>query len=188
MAEFLKELFQQHLVNGAIIAALVSVTLWYLNRFLDQRKSKKSLIRCLHTEVKHNLADVKVFQQSRESILGNRRRLRWKLEDGVIPLAIFSDHTAIYATNIHHLHYLEDSTIQELLSFYGSLRIIGALSDGFDLPSFKTISIEGQISTIEKIYNECELCIKHGNSVLKELSDLYKKLYKKDLPIIDQNF
>ena len=131
------------------------------------------MIRCLCTEVEHNMADLEKFWDGRNNIIGDLERLKSKLEDGLIPLAIYSDHTVVYYGNITELHHLKDSTIKILLLYYGSLGKFRALSEGFVLPSFKTISIEGKITVIKELYEECERCIDYGNCVLKELKNNY---------------
>lgn len=136
-------------------------------------KGKKGLIRYLCTEVEHNMADLEKFWDGRNNITGDLERLKSKLEDGLIPLAIVSDHTVVYYGNITELHQLKDSTIKLLLLYYGSLGKIRALSEGFVLPSFKTISIEGKITVIKEPFEECGRCMDYGNCVLKELKNNY---------------
>ena len=56
----------------------------------------------------------------------------------------------VYHTNISLLHYLDDvALIHDLVSFYGMLDDIRVHVDSLLLPSYKTISVQGQVSVIK---------------------------------------
>ena len=47
------------------------------------------------------MADLEKFWDGRNNIIGDLERLKSKLEDGLIPLAIYSDHTVVYLWEHH---------------------------------------------------------------------------------------
>ena len=161
-------------------AAIVAILLWILTRaweifagFRTRRRIKSSVLRSLLSEVKYNTRDLEVFVQNPPDM----DQLRLKLEDKkFVPYITDARHTSIYHANISHLHHMEDSLIQDLISFYGGLADIRSQIDGVLMPSYKTISVEGQVTAIQRLIDSCTECSQCGQHIIANMQTTYPDL------------
>ena len=141
------------------ITAIVAIGLWTLTKIsefvtglMTRRRIKSSVLRSLFSEVDYNIRDLEVFLRNSPDI----DDLKLKLEDkNLIPHMTDARHTAIYHANISNLHHMEDDLIQDLVAFYGGLADIRSQIDGVLMPSYKTISVEGQAAAIKHLIDTC---------------------------------
>ncbi len=157
----------------ASISATVAILLWIASRCWDLFtgwKIRHNLIRSLRDEVEYNIRELKDHLKKSERIINDSEHIKSKLETGLIPFIIDASHTAIYRENISSLHQLNE--IGLLVEFYAGLDEIKSYVDGFLLPSYKTISIEGQFEVIVALFDKSQKCLENGEDLLKTLDKL----------------
>lgn len=160
-----------------VVSALV---LWILSRMFElfqdsqnRRRVRLSVLRTLFAEVDYNTRDMEIFLARSPDIDKIRDKL---LDPNFTPHITDARQTAIYHKNIAFLHYMQDDLVQDLVAFYGYLEKISSQVDGITKPSYKTISVAGQVNVIKGIYETCDECKQCGQRVLCGMMEAYPKL------------
>ena len=157
-------------VDIGLLGAISALGLWFLSRtfeichgLLNRRRGRSSVLRSLFAEVDYNTRDMEIFLEQSPQI----EDIEVKLHDSnFVPHITDARQTAIFHANLHLLHHMQDELIQDLVAFYGDLEKLRARIDGITKPSYKSISVEGQINVIRRIYDKCEECQKNGQRIL----------------------
>ena len=160
--------------------AIAAVALWVASRCIDyfnairrNKKIRSNLVRSLFAEIEYNTQDLKDFLNQSPNIEIFEEKL---IDPEFTPHITDARHTRVYRENISLLHNVKDTLIQKLITFYGDLAKISAQIDGILMPSYKSISVEGQVNVIRILYERCAMCKKQGDDLVKEMKAAYPEL------------
>lgn len=160
---------------------IVTILLWLASRLYElartemtRRAERRSFLRALFAEVDFNTRDMELFL----AVSPDLARLRHALESqpDLVPHITDARHTQIYNANIGLLHHLENTLIAEMVTFYGALEKIRTQIEGVARPSFKTISVDGQMQTIEELMTTCNDCRRSGARILTSMQRSHPEL------------
>lgn len=161
-------------------AAIVAVVLWVASRGFDyfqeyrrNRRIRSNLVRSLFAEVDYNTQDLENFLINSPDLNVFREKLS---DPQFVPHITDARHTEIYRENVSLLHNIRDVFIQELIAFYGDLEKIRAQIDGVRMPSYKSISIDGQVRVIRRLYSRCHDCMECGEQLVEKMRNAYPEL------------
>ncbi|WP_321337701.1 hypothetical protein [Breoghania sp.] len=169
----------------AIIAAFVFVfsKSYEVTKIIwDDKKEKEKYIRSLFAEIDFNTRDMEIFISDSAPINLVKEKL---IEDSsFLPHVTDSRHTDIYKSQINLIHHISDDYLPDVVSFYSIMNQIGVEVSSIYRPSFKKISIEGQVSTIKDLYVDSRECSRIGRKILDTMKDKYPnyKLKRKIRP------
>ncbi|PIB24952.1 hypothetical protein BFP76_07305 [Amylibacter kogurei] len=169
--------FEQGVVLGASILSLV----WLATRILDywlkarsRRAANKNFIRLLFAEIDFNAKDLLFFIESSRNLDALKQALL--NDDNLVPHITDAHHDIIFKQNIDKLPAITDDLIAKIVLFYGLLDKISGQVAGLNMPSFKTVSPDGQFKAIQHIFVNAREAEDVGKQILKEFSQRYKSL------------
>jgi len=160
--------------------AIAAVALWVASRgfeyFQEYRRNKRirsNLVRSLFAEVDYNTRDFENFLNNSPDIEIFEDKL---VDQNFVPHITDARHTEVYRENISLLHNIRDTLIQDLISFYGDCEKIGAQIGGVCMPSYKSISVNGQVNVIKTLYEKCRANKECGERILIKMQKAYPEL------------
>ncbi len=155
---------------------------WVISRIYEicqnckiQRKKRENTLRSLFVEIDHNTRDLERHSKK----IPDDKVLREKLSDkNFIPHVTSNSQTHIYQSNISSLHHIDDKLLKEVVLFYGLLDDIRVQGDSIYLPSYKTISVDGQAAVLQMYKDTCEECKVCGLDIITMMKECkrYRKL------------
>lgn len=164
----------------------VAIILWVASRIYelnaDVRRSRselESFLRGLYAEIDFNTADLEIFLHSPIGLEVFREKLESK---NFTPHVTDARHTDIYRKNLHRLDHIKDGLIHDIVSFYGSLDKIKTQIDGLSKGSFKSISVNGQVNVIDRIYREALVAKEIGLEIMDKMGSKHPSLALKRRP------
>lgn len=171
------------------LAPTLGFAVWFGKRWMEDRReqtrlkaAQDNLVRALYAEIDFNTYDMNVFLQKSPSQSVLREKLA--ADTQLVPHITDARHTEIYRNKINEVHSISDGSLQLTVHFYGLLEKIRVQIDGINLPSYRTLSLEGRLNAVDVIRRtakEAELC---GDLLLRKLeSDHFElKLERFDRP------
>lgn len=171
--EWMNTILTAPVLWAAVGVWTVSRLVEWISSYLERRRVRSILIRSLFAEINVNVIDLKTaIDDAPEYFL-----LKQKLTDPhFTPHISDARQTQIYNANISQLHYLGDDLIHELVSFYGMLDDVRVQIDSLLLASYKTISLDGQVLVVKRLFETCEQCHKRGERIMCTMRTRYPKL------------
>ena len=149
--------------------------LWDLLR--EQRQSKrttKSYIRGLFAEIDFNTTDLRRFNEA--SLDYGDLLKAFQANADLIPHITDARHTVVYADNMSRLSDLPDAFIRDVVEFYGDLEKIREIIGGLDKASFKTISAQGKLNVIKRLFRRTEETQQLGEDLLERFCEAFRDL------------
>lgn len=149
--------------------------LWDLLR--EQRQSEratKSYIRGLFAEIDFNTTDLRRFNAASLDYADLLKAFKSKAD--LIPHITDARHTVVYADNMSRLSDLPDAFIRDVVEFYGDLEKIREIIAGLDKGSFKTISAQGKLNVIKRLFRRTEETQMLGETLLERFCDAFVDL------------
>jgi hypothetical protein len=165
----------------AFLAPSLGFAVWFGKRWMEDRReqarlrlAQDNLVRALYAEIDFNTYDMDIFLRKSPS----QSILREKLaaDCNLVPHITDARHTEIYRNKINEVHSISDGSLQLTVHFYGLLEKIRVQIDGINLPSYRTLSLEGRLNAVDVIRRtakEAELC---GDLLLRKLEHDHPKL------------
>lgn len=160
----------------AFLAPTVGFAIWFAKRIIEQRNAAEAqreadmnFIRALYAEIDFNTRDMEIFNRDsadpekvRDALMANPDR---------VPHVTDARHTQVYRDRIQDLHIIEDGVMHKTIYFYGLLEKILVQAQGFDKPSYKTLSDEGRVAAVELMRGTADVAERCGQSLLKDFED-----------------
>lgn len=149
--------------------------LWDLLR--EQRHSErmtKSYIRGLFAEIDFNTTDLRRFNEA--SLDYGDLLKAFQANADLIPHITDARHTVVYADNMSRLSDLPDAFIRDVVEFYGDLEKIREIIGGLDKASFKTISAQGKLNVIRRLFRRTEETQQLGEDLLERFCGAFRDL------------
>lgn len=166
---------------------LVSIFLWLASRLYDlwseqrkRRAAREAYIRAIFAEVDFNTYDMSRFLDS--TIAPEQLLPMFEKKADFVPHITDARHTEVYRSRIDELDALagrrgeRESLVGILVQFYGELEKVTQQIEGLSKPSFKSISPEGKMGTIERIYQTCLVCETLGKEILWKMERAHPEL------------
>lgn len=157
----------------AFLAPTVGFAIWFVKRIIEQRNAAEAqqeadmnFIRALYAEIDFNTRDMEIF--NRDSADPAKVRDALMVNPDRVPHVTDARHTQVYRDRIHDLHIIEDGVMHKTIYFYGLLEKILVQAQGFDKPSYKTLSDEGRVAAVELMRGTAVVAERCGKSLLKD--------------------
>ena len=158
--------------GSAIVAAIVALGLFFLARVaeliqrqVDKRATRRRAVVGLFTEVRANVREVEEFLETTSFPAAAREKI--KVDKEFRPLIIMTESAS--------LPDITPASLIALSLFYDQVREMRAFAEAFTSSAYPTISDEGRMRLLDRLWESCRRVEKLGWKALYELELAYPR-------------